>query len=37
VRLDLKGDRVVGIADYAHCPWVLAAANSVVLADAYLE
>ena len=37
VRLDLKGDRVVGIADYAHCPWILAAANSVVLADAYLE
>jgi len=37
VRLDVEGDRVVGIADYAHCPWVLSAADSVVLADAYLE
>jgi RNA polymerase sigma-70 factor (ECF subfamily) len=31
VRLDVAGDRVVGIADYAHCPWVLAAASSVVV------
>ena len=37
VHLDVDGDRVVGIADYAHCPWVLAAADSVVIADAYLE
>ena len=27
VRLDVLGDRVVGIADYAHCPWVIAAAD----------
>jgi RNA polymerase sigma-70 factor, ECF subfamily len=31
VRLDVAGDRVVGIADYAHCPWVLAAADSLVV------
>ena len=31
VRLDVADDRVVGIADYAHCPWVLAAADSVVI------
>ena len=35
VRLDVAGDRVVGIADYAHCPWVLAAAGSVVIAETY--
>lgn len=37
VRLDVADDRVVGIADYAHCPWVLAAAGSVVIADTYLD
>jgi RNA polymerase sigma-70 factor (ECF subfamily) len=31
VRLDVADGRVVGIADYAHCPWVLGAADSVVL------
>jgi RNA polymerase sigma-70 factor (ECF subfamily) len=34
VHLDVVDDRVVGIADYAHCPWVLVAAESVVV-EAY--
>lgn len=29
VRLDIRDHRVAGIFDYAHCPWVLAAAASV--------
>ena len=37
VRLDVEGDRVVGLSDYTHCPWVLSAADSVVFAGAYLE
>jgi len=35
VRIDVDGERVTGIADYTHCPWVLSAADSVVV-DAYL-
>jgi hypothetical protein len=31
VCLDVTDNRVVGIADYTHCPWVLSAARSVVL------
>ena len=27
VRLEVRGGRVVGIADYIHCPWVLQAAE----------
>jgi RNA polymerase sigma-70 factor (ECF subfamily) len=30
VRLDVADGRIVRIADYAHCPWILAAAASVV-------
>jgi len=32
VRLDLAGGRITSIADYLHCPWVLSAATSVVVA-----
>jgi RNA polymerase sigma-70 factor (ECF subfamily) len=30
VRLELSDHRIIGIADYSHCPWVLSAAGSVV-------
>ena len=33
VRLAVIGHSIVGIMDYAHCPWVLSAASSVVMAD----
>ena len=29
IRLDVSGERVVRVVDYAHCPWVLAAAEVV--------
>jgi len=32
-RLEVIDQRIVRIADYAHCPWVLPAATSVVVAD----
>jgi RNA polymerase sigma-70 factor (ECF subfamily) len=32
-RLEVIDQHIVGIADYAHCPWVLPAATSVVVAD----
>jgi RNA polymerase sigma-70 factor (ECF subfamily) len=32
VRLDLADGRITSIADYLHCPWVLSAATSVVVA-----
>jgi RNA polymerase sigma-70 factor (ECF subfamily) len=32
-RLDVIDGQIARIADYAHCPWVLSAANSVILAD----
>jgi RNA polymerase sigma-70 factor (ECF subfamily) len=34
VRLHVAGDRVVRVVDYDHCPWVLSAATSVLIADA---
>ncbi len=33
VRLEVSDQHIVGIADYAHCPWVLPAASSVVVSD----
>jgi RNA polymerase sigma-70 factor (ECF subfamily) len=33
VRLDVTDRRVVRILDYGHCPWILPAATSVVVAD----
>jgi hypothetical protein len=30
VRLTFAGDRIVQIADYLHCPWVLQNAGNVV-------
>ena len=32
-RLEVINQHIVGIVDYAHCPWVLPAASSVVVAD----
>jgi RNA polymerase sigma-70 factor (ECF subfamily) len=32
-QLEVIDQRIVRIADYAHCPWVLPAATSVVVAD----
>jgi len=32
VRFEVIDDNIVSIMDYAHCPWVLAAASSVVMA-----
>jgi RNA polymerase sigma-70 factor, ECF subfamily len=32
-RLEVVDQQIVHIADYAHCPWVLPAASSVVMAD----
>ena len=29
VRLEVEGERVTGISDYIHCPWMLASAESV--------
>jgi RNA polymerase sigma-70 factor (ECF subfamily) len=36
IRVEISNDRVVAVADYRHCPWVLAAAGSVVVDSAYL-
>jgi RNA polymerase sigma-70 factor (ECF subfamily) len=36
VRLGLDDQRIVRIADYSHCPWVLPAATSVVVASPLL-
>jgi RNA polymerase sigma-70 factor, ECF subfamily len=33
VRLDVSARRIVRILDYGHCPWVLPAASSVVVAQ----
>jgi RNA polymerase sigma-70 factor (ECF subfamily) len=33
VRLEVIDQHVVRIVDFAHCPWVLPAATSVVIAD----
>ncbi len=32
-RLQVVGQRITRIVDYAHCPWVLPSANSMALAD----
>jgi len=34
-RLEVVDQRIVRIVDYAHCPWVLPAVTSVVVADAW--
>jgi len=34
IRVDVAGDRIVRIADYIKCPWVLDAAASVTIAEA---
>jgi RNA polymerase sigma-70 factor (ECF subfamily) len=34
VRLELAGRRVERIVDYSHCPWILPAASSVLVAEA---
>jgi RNA polymerase sigma-70 factor, ECF subfamily len=34
VRLEIIDQRIVRIADYGHCPWVLPAVASVLMADA---
>jgi RNA polymerase sigma-70 factor (ECF subfamily) len=31
IRLEVSDGRIIKVADYAHCPWVLAAASSVAL------
>ncbi|HEY4050478.1 MAG TPA: RNA polymerase sigma factor [Acidobacteriaceae bacterium] len=33
VRLALQEQRIMHIGDYLHCPWILSAAGSIVLAD----
>jgi RNA polymerase sigma-70 factor, ECF subfamily len=33
VRLEVVGGRVERIVDYSHCPWILAAASSVVVGE----
>ena len=30
IHVEIANDRIIGIADYIHCPWVLTAATSVV-------
>lgn len=32
VRLELAGERIVRMVDYTHCPWVLPASISIVIA-----
>jgi RNA polymerase sigma-70 factor (ECF subfamily) len=33
VRFDVTNHEIVRIADYLHCPWILPAATSVVVAE----
>jgi RNA polymerase sigma-70 factor (ECF subfamily) len=33
VRFEVIDQQIVRIVDYAHCPWVLPAATSVIVAD----
>ena len=33
-RIERSGDRIVGVADYKHCPWILSAAESIIIAAA---
>jgi RNA polymerase sigma-70 factor (ECF subfamily) len=35
LRLEWSGQSIIRIADYGHCPWVLSAAASVVIAAAF--
>ncbi len=35
IRLQSSGERIVRIADYGHCPWVLSAAASIVVEPAF--
>lgn len=34
IRMNLEGERIAGIVDYIHCPWVLPAATTVTVAKA---
>jgi RNA polymerase sigma-70 factor (ECF subfamily) len=34
-RLEMIDQQIVGIVDYAHCPWILTAATSVVMAETH--
>jgi len=34
IRFDVSGENVNRIVDYIHCPWVLAAASTVSVANA---
>ena len=36
VRLDVDGQQIKGIRDYAHCPWMIPAAASVTVASSQL-
>lgn len=31
-RIERAGNRIVGVADYKHCPWILSAAESITIA-----
>ena len=31
-RIERSGNRIVGVADYKHCPWILSAAQSITIA-----
>jgi len=33
-RIERSGDRIVGVADYKHCPWILSAAESITISAA---
>jgi RNA polymerase sigma-70 factor (ECF subfamily) len=33
VRFDISNHQIVRIADYAHCPWILSAATSVIFSE----
>jgi RNA polymerase sigma-70 factor, ECF subfamily len=33
IRLDVAGDRIVAIADYIKCPWVLEAAEFIFVSE----
>jgi RNA polymerase sigma-70 factor (ECF subfamily) len=33
VRLDVTDHRITRVMDYSHCPWILPAASSVLVAE----
>lgn len=33
VRLDVTNHRILRVVDYAHCPWILPAASSILVAE----